>query len=287
MWIPTCLRGDELSDTVVIGCGGAGCIIASTVRKNYGIPVVRINSDSREEAELEITDVNVQGCFGDSDLGWALATDRVDKIRELLEGHTNVISIAGLGGGTGVGVMKVLAECARSMNVRSISIVSLPFVSDKGRRETAYRQFREISKLSDYTVVIDMNRIASIGFPDIRFTEVLETVNDTMALAVHHLRDMLAGPFRSLMSSKVYSIARATSSNPTDCAERALAACFYPADVGTAKIVIVSDSSLNLDDREAIALAVCNRTGILPEVVSESGEGQGLLLFIPISFRSE
>jgi hypothetical protein len=61
----------------------------------------------------------------------------------------------------------------------------------------------------------------------------------------------------------------------------------FDADPRYGKIIATSDSKISRPDAESISVNIGNMTGIIPEVVSGKGEdGHGIMLFIPISYRS-
>jgi cell division protein FtsZ len=111
--------------------------------------------------------------------------------------------------------------------------------------------------------------------------------DEMMKEAIVRIYDMLEGPFFSTLSEKVYTIAYRSSNDPVAAALSAMDEYLFDADPKYGKIIATSDSRIGSADAETISGTIGNMTGIIPEVVS-GGEGEvhGMLLFIPISYRS-
>jgi len=85
-----------IGTTVIIGCGGGGCITARWIGKMCSIPVVTVNIGSQEDVTLDMGDESVTGAKGNRNLAWALASDHRDEITEHMRGYGNVIVTAAL-----------------------------------------------------------------------------------------------------------------------------------------------------------------------------------------------
>jgi len=272
--------------TVVIGCGGGGCNTVFRL-KNSKLPIVTINTGNNEsKVTISMADKSVNGCRGDPDLAWALASDYADNIREQIEGYSNVIVTAGLGGGTGAGVIPIIAECAKESKARFISVVSIPMASEKERSSTARTQMREIIQLSERTIIFDMDKVFNEG-GDMIFNRLLLATDRLISQAIERLAEMLEGPFFSMFSERVYTVAYASSLDPVCSVQAALSSYFFDTDPNYGKIIVNTDSKFTNIDKVDISEALCNKTGILPEViVGKVQDSYGMMLFFPISYTS-
>ncbi|MDR2846085.1 MAG: hypothetical protein LBV63_02265 [Candidatus Methanoplasma sp.] len=272
--------------TVVIGCGGGGCNTVSRIDP-HKLKVVTINTGSSgSESTIALASGNVPGCMGDRDLGWALASDYKDDIKRNIEGYSNIIVTAGLGGGTGAGVIPVIAECAREYNIRLISVVSVPMPFEVARRERAMTQMKEILRLSDRTVLLDVGKIPDLGVSDMQISTAISSADEMMKEAIVRCSEMLNGPFFSLFSEKVYTVAYSSVIDPVKAANSAMGTSMFDVDLNYGKIIVSTDGKLPKSDEEEVIKTIGDRTGIVPDVVAGNGEGQGMLLFIPMSYRS-
>ncbi|MDR0508415.1 MAG: hypothetical protein LBG63_01115 [Candidatus Methanoplasma sp.] len=272
--------------TLVIGSGGAGQNTVSKIPNTSGIPVVTINTGDHGST-ISMVGGSVEGCRGDQDLGWALAHDYKEEICRAISGYSNIIVTAGLGGGTGSGTIPVIEECVKASGARLISVVSIPMHFETLRRETAIRQMKKVIQISDRTILFDVGKMPSRGGGPLPISKAISTADELMKEAIVRIYSMLDGPFFSTLSEKVYTIAYRSSNDPVKAAVWAMEEYLFDADPRYGKIIVTSDSKMGTADTEAVSGTISNMTGIIPETVSgEREEGHGILLFIPISYRS-
>ena len=272
--------------TLVIGSGGAGQNTVSKIPAASGIPVVTINTGDHGST-ISMAGGDVEGCRGDQDLGWALAHDYKKEICRAVSGYANIIVTAGLGGGTGSGTIPVIEECIKASGARMISVVSIPMHFETRRRETAVGQMKKIIQISDRTILFDIGKMPSRGGGPLPINKAILMADELMKEAVVRIFGMLDGPFFSTLTEKVYTIAYRASNDPVEAALSAMDEYLFDADPHYGKIIVTSDAKIGRADAEAISTAIGNRTGIIPEVNSgKEGEGHGVLLFIPISYRA-
>ena len=272
--------------TLVIGSGGAGQNTVSKISASSGIPVITINTGDHGST-ISMASGYADGCRGDQDLGWALANDYKEEICRAISGYDNIIVTAGLGGGTGSGTIPIIEECIKATGARMISAVSIPMHFEEQRRETAIRQMKKVIQISDRTILFDIGKMPSRGGGSLPINKAISMADELMKEAIVRMYGMLDGPFFSTLSEKVYTIAYRTSNNPTDAAVWAMNEYLFDADPSYGKIIVTSDSKISKSDSEVIALTIGNTTGIIPEIVpGKDGEDHGIMLFIPISYRS-
>jgi len=272
--------------TLVIGSGGAGQNTVSKIPGSSGIPVITINTGDHGST-ISMAAGRAEGCRGDQDLGWALAHDYEEEICRAVAGYANIIVTAGLGGGTGSGTIPIIDECVKANGARMISVVSIPMHFEAQRRETAFRQMKEIIQMSDRTILFDIGKMPSRGGDSLPINKAVSMADELMKEAIVRIYSMLDGPFFSTLSEKVYTMSYRTSKDPVKAAVWAMNEYLFDADPRYGKIIVTSDSKIGKVDSAAISETICNMTGIAPEVVSgKEEEGHGIMLFIPISYRS-
>ena len=95
------------------------------------------------------------GCGGDVSLGERAASAAVPELREFLAGGRLLIVIAGLGGGTGAGAAKVVAQLVRDAKLTAVLLVTMPFAFEGSwRRTEAEKSLTVLRGLADAIVVV-------------------------------------------------------------------------------------------------------------------------------------
>ena len=95
------------------------------------------------------------GCGGDVSRGIAAAEESLNEIMYLLENTTQLIIIAGLGGGCGTGATQVIAKFASEMKIRTTAILTIPFSFEgKRRKEIALEGIEEIKHYLDSILIL-------------------------------------------------------------------------------------------------------------------------------------
>jgi cell division protein FtsZ len=273
--------------TLVIGSGGAGQRIVSMIPDDRRISVVTINTGDHSSTISMANGSGVDGCRGDMDLGWALANDHKGEISKVVRGNANIIVTAGLGGGTGSGTIPVIEECAKDIGARLISAVSIPMPFEGTRRDNAMSQMKKIIQISDRTILFDIGKMPQRGGGSLTINEAISLADEIMKEAVVRICDMLDGPFFSTLSERVYTIAYRSSKDPVNGVRAAMDEWLFDADPSYGKIIVTSDSKIGRTDAETISKNIADKTGIIPEIVSDGeGETHRILLFIPISYLS-
>ncbi len=265
----------------VIGCGGGGCRVVSGLVSDALVEPVTVNlSACGGNPTVPLDSGGRPDCRGDPHLGWALAASGVDDILMRVGGRPAAMVVATLGGGTGSGVLEAVLD--RSGDTMMLAVIGIPFSFETSRRGRARRQLRRIAATADRTVVFDMDRLTGVIGGSVGVSEALDRTAELMRDAVRRLAELMEGPFSSLFTEKVYTVAYAGSPDP-DAVAAALEKGYSSGDPAHGRIVIHAGSG----DHGRIAREVCDRTGIYPEVVRSRGSsGPGMMMFIPIACRS-
>lgn len=275
-------------DVAVIGCGGGGCNIVSDLSSFCEIIPTTINLASRgNDVTIPMDLGELKDCRGDPVLAWALTMEHKKMIHDSIASKSAVMSVAVLGGGVGSGAMSVVLECAKDLKKMAIAVVGIPFSVEASRRKAALGQLQDVILSADRTIIFDMDRtIVAVG-GDTDVSGILGKINVLMCDAICRISELMDGPFFSLFSEKAYTVAYANSADPEKAALNAINNGYTDTDPSHGKIIIDTDSEFWPQDIELISGAVCNRTGILPEVVSrKKGKGTGMMMFIPIAYRT-
>lgn len=106
-----------------------------------------------------------RGTYGNPNIGRVGVSKTIPEIREKLQGVEKVLLVSALGGGTGSGVVPVVARIAREMGIKTAAFVTLPFPSEGALRklqsEDSVGALR--SNIED-VIVLPLEQIEKPGF---------------------------------------------------------------------------------------------------------------------------
>lgn len=127
--------------------------------------------------------------------GRKAAMESIDKIKELLEGFTEMVFItAGMGGGTGTGAAPVIAKVAREMGLLTVAVVTLPF-RDEGTEflKRAILGIKELEKNVDSLLIIDNQKLYKI-FGELSIFEAFPKADAVLSTAVKGIAEIITRP---------------------------------------------------------------------------------------------
>ena len=122
----------------VIGVGGGGSNAINHMFKQgiKGVDFVICNTDSQalntsgvpNKIQLGITLTEGLGAGANPEVGASAALESQEEIQSILSTQTKMIFItAGMGGGTGTGAAPVIAQMAKSLDILTVGIITMPF----------------------------------------------------------------------------------------------------------------------------------------------------------------
>jgi cell division protein FtsZ len=189
----------------VIGVGGGGGNAVSRMAKNFirGVDFIAINTDHQD---LDQCNVKKKLYIGKSltrglgtgmnpDLGRQAAEENKSELVELVKDADLVFLTAGLGGGTGTGVMPVLAEAAKQSGALTIAVVTKPFSFEGTQRERiAQEGLMKLKDKVDALIVVPNDRIFSIISKDTPILKAFEAIDEVLRNALNGLVEIVAQP---------------------------------------------------------------------------------------------
>ena len=157
----------------VIGVGGMGCN-GVTWLFNKGINGATIYAANTDALHLSVTKADEKlllgkeltrglGAGGNSQIGREAAKESIIDVKKAVSGADMVFVIAGLGGGTGTGAAPIIAQLAKETGAVVISVVTMPFESEKARIDKAEFGLQELREVTDTCIVLDNNRLVDIA----------------------------------------------------------------------------------------------------------------------------
>jgi cell division protein FtsZ len=135
------------------------------------------------------------GAGGDAKIGGQAAQESRREIAEALKGADLVFITAGMGGGTGTGAAPVAAEIAAEMGAVVVSIVTMPFSFEMGRRaKTALEGVRRLQPHSHTLITVPNDRLLEIVPPDLSLEVAFRVADDVLRQGVQSVSELVTKP---------------------------------------------------------------------------------------------
>jgi cell division protein FtsZ len=135
------------------------------------------------------------GSGGDPERGKALAEEHLGRLKAACTGADLVLVVAGLGGGTGTGIMPVLARAAKETGALALALVMTPFDCEGSRRQRLAQQgLQALRQAADGVICMPNQKV--FGLLD-QHTSVLDTfkmTNELLAQGVSALWRLVSRP---------------------------------------------------------------------------------------------
>jgi cell division protein FtsZ len=186
----------------IFGFGGAGCNTLSNLNNaNISqIELIAANTDfftlTRAKADHKIR-LGEQTCKGlgaggDTRLGRLAAEESFRAIIHAMQGASLVFLTAGLGGGTGSGAIEIAARIAMSLNIPSISFVSLPFsFESESRKSIAYESSLALQPFTNTLLTIPNDKMLEKSGKDLPMHLALQKADAVMINCLAGLMDLI------------------------------------------------------------------------------------------------
>jgi len=286
-------NGDKVAGTLVVGCGGAGCNVANRLGKISGVDILTVNTDrkglvrSRSNRRILLGDGSMDaGCGGNAELGESLTRDASEMINESIRRHLNIVIMTGLGGGTGTGSAKVIAEMAKRNGSRVIVFATVPMSFESGRRDIAKDAFAGIMENTDIFLVMDGDRLVEID-PMLGAREAFSVLDQMVCESFMGLMEMLEGSegesMFQAMRGKMFTVSFAEGMHVKRIADTLVKGLMMDAAVTSGPVIFIRGNIPKDDSETIIAETVANGTGKEPVFVQgPGGQGMNLIMFAPI-----
>jgi cell division protein FtsZ len=284
---------DTPGGTLVIGCGGGGCNIVNRLGRISGVELLTVNTDrkglirTRANRRILLGDGTITaGCDGNVEMGVKLTKFASDTIEEYIKKHTTIVLVAGLGGGTGTGAIKVISEMAKKNGSRVIVMVTLPMSFEAGRRKTAMNSLNDIKRSSDVVLILDGDRLMEID-PAIGAREALSLLDQMICESFLCLMEMLDGEngesTYQTIRDRTMTASFAEGMNVEKVA-KVLANGIMAHDPPTSQPMIFIRGNIPQNGSEdIIRKIVSDKTGLEPTFMQGPlGQGMNLVMFVPI-----
>ncbi len=189
----------------VIGVGGGGSnavnrMIASDIE---GIEFWTMNTDAQALSHSDATR-RIQlgqkltrglGAGGNPAIGQKAAEESREEIAHALEGADLVFITAGMGGGTGTGAARIVAEVAKEMGALTVGVVTRPFTFE-GRRRTnqAEEGISGLQSQVDTLIIIPNDKLLQAINEQTPVQEAFRIADDVLRSGVQGVSDIITIP---------------------------------------------------------------------------------------------
>lgn len=189
----------------VLGLGGAGCNTIN--RLSYlelpGVELIAANTDHQclnanpagHKILLGPALTKGLGSGGDPKTGEAAAEESYKELITAIQDCDLLFLTAGMGGGTGSGAIQIAARIAKSLNITNLSIVTVPFSFETGRRQrNACEAIANLRPFTDTLITIPNDRLMSVAFADTTLEAAFGMADDILLKGIQGITEMLGDP---------------------------------------------------------------------------------------------
>jgi cell division protein FtsZ len=186
----------------VLGTGGSGgnALTRMIESKVQGVEFIAVNTDVQalyhNPATKKITigrgTTKGLGAGSNPDIGKKAAEESLEEIKAAIEGSDMLFITAGLGGGTGTGSFPIIADCARSLGILTVAVVTKPF-SFEGyrRRKVADEALENLKGKVDTLITIPNDKILSLIDKTTPLTEAFQVVDEVLKHAIEGISSLI------------------------------------------------------------------------------------------------
>ena len=200
--LPFAIGTESLRIIKVVGVGGGGSnAVHNMYRKGiHNVSFAVCNTDMQamqnspipKKVQLGMEITEGLGAGNDPAVAREAAEASREEIKALFNDGTKMAFItAGMGGGTGTGAAPIVAEIAKSMDILTVGIVTIPFKFEMtGKIKQALKGVIEISKHVDALLVINNQRLIDM-FPQLHVTEGFQLVDEVLTTATKSIAEII------------------------------------------------------------------------------------------------
>ena len=186
----------------VIGLGGAGCNTISRLHalQLSGVELIAANTDrqclhANPAANKILLGANLTrglGSGGDPQIGQAAAEQSYRELIAAMRDCDLLFLTAGMGGGTGSGAIQIAARIAKSLDIPSMSFVTVPFTFEAGKRQQNAREaVARLQPFTDTLVTIPNDRLLNLAGADATLQSAFGLSDDILIKGIQALSEML------------------------------------------------------------------------------------------------
>ncbi|MDG2062874.1 MAG: cell division protein FtsZ [Flavobacteriaceae bacterium] len=183
-----------------VGGGGSNAINYMFQQGIKGVDFIISNTDAQALSESGVpTKIQLGaslteglGAGANPEVGAKAAQESHEQIHNILTTQTKMIFItAGMGGGTGTGAAPIIAQMAKSMDILTVGIVTMPFQFEgKLRLEQAQKGLEKIKGAVDALIVINNNKLREV-YGNLGFKAGFAKADEVLAKAARGIAEVI------------------------------------------------------------------------------------------------
>lgn len=199
-------KTDIRPQIVIIGVGGAGGnMINAIVKENlHYVSYIALNTDYQALNNVNIEQKIVlgealtagMGTGANPEIGKLAFEENLDIVLEKIGNADIVFLVGGLGGGTGSGVLPILAKVLQEKQVLSIALVTKPFFFEGSRRmQIAQQAMNKIEEYVDTLLVIPNQKLFEDNLiQDVSLCQSFDRINAVMVDCIKAVTETIFSP---------------------------------------------------------------------------------------------
>ena len=183
-----------------VGGGGSNAINYMFQQGIKGVDFIISNTDAQALSESGVpTKIQLGaslteglGAGANPEVGAKAAQESHEEIHNILSTQTKMIFItAGMGGGTGTGAAPIIAQMAKSMDILTVGIVTMPFQFEgRLRLEQAQKGLEKIKGSVDALIVINNNKLREV-YGNLGFKAGFAKADEVLATAARGIAEVI------------------------------------------------------------------------------------------------
>ncbi|MGA0444897.1 MAG: cell division protein FtsZ, partial [Flavobacteriaceae bacterium] len=183
-----------------VGGGGSNAIYYMFQQGINGVDFIICNTDAQSlegsgvptKIQLGASLTEGLGAGANPDVGEQAAVESKEEIQGILSTQTKMIFItAGMGGGTGTGAAPIIAEMAKSMDILTVGIVTMPFQFEgKIRLDQAQKGLEKMRDAVDALIVINNNKLREV-YGNLGFKAGFAKADEVLATAARGIAEVI------------------------------------------------------------------------------------------------
>ena len=186
----------------VLGLGGSGCNTISRLSALdlEGVELIAANTDfhslsicrADKVIRLGTRTTNGHGAGGDLSTGKTATEENYNDLIECIQGSDLLFLTTGMGGGTGSGAIEIAARIAASLDILTISVVTLPFSFEAGKRKSiAYEATINLQPFTNTLITIPNDRLVDLAAPNTPIKTALGMADDVLIKGIQGITGIL------------------------------------------------------------------------------------------------
>jgi cell division protein FtsZ len=132
------------------------------------------------------------GAGADPETGEKAAEESSHELKKSMEGAHMVFITAGMGGGTGTGTVPVIGRIAKSQEILTVGIVTIPFTFEgRKRMRIALEGIENLRQYADTLLVIPNDKLLEATNPSTSLLDAFHLVDEVLINAIQGITDLI------------------------------------------------------------------------------------------------